>query len=80
MAEQANRGIERSDIVTKKGKTFGAFFWCVPSENTRSFRYAYTYGEPDFDTAKNKAAYAFDAEGGNCVKTPVLITINSDQL
>jgi hypothetical protein len=61
---------ERSDVVTKKGKTHGCLIWCVlppgADKNAVEIKYSYSYGEPSADAAAKKAAYAFDSQPGTC--------------
>ncbi len=63
---------QRSDIVTTKGVTHGVFISCfLPTgQSVVVIKYAFSYGEPDRETARKKAAYAFDAQEGNCEATP----------
>ncbi len=72
---------QRSDIVTKKGVTHGVFISCfLPIRESVVIKYAFAYGEPDRDTARKKAAHAFDAAEGNCEANPSFQFITNKDL
>ncbi len=77
---EVSEALDKKDI--KKNITYGAFCWCMTAEKKTPIKYAYTYGEADFEIAIKKAVNAFDAEGarGSCSKAPRILTITSDNL
>lgn len=83
-ASHGSLSMSRTDVRTKRQKTYGCFIHCVlsakPSDPVE-IKYSYSYGEPDADTAAKKAAYAFDAKPGVCaLPRPVVEYTQGDDL
>ncbi len=78
--KRSNSSEKMGEKIAKKDERHAAFCWCITNQKKALIRYAYSYGESDSETAKKKAALAFEAglAGAKCSKPPHVILIKHE--